>query len=106
MTKAQKAHQHLLVKVRQGHRTDYLGRTSRKEVAKGEIHVIIGMFPNVKNSNLQVGADSETGLHTNTQANLMMKKKIQHLLQVTFYRMMNGKCKYRTYSRMARPNFS
>ena len=28
---------------------------SRKEVARKDIHLIIGMFPNVQNSNLQVG---------------------------------------------------
>ena len=33
------------------------------------------MFPNVQHSNLQVVADSETGVHTNTHQNLLMVKK-------------------------------
>ena len=37
-----------MVKVRQDKRTAYLVQTSRKEVAKGIIHVIFGMFLNVQ----------------------------------------------------------
>ena len=40
-------HRNLLVKVRQGKRTDYFVQISRKEVAKWKIHVIFDMFPNV-----------------------------------------------------------
>ena len=54
MTEVLKAHQNLLVKVREEKRTYHHVQTSRKEVAKGEIQRIIGMFPNVQNSNLQV----------------------------------------------------
>ena len=81
-----------MVKVSQGKQTDYLIQTSKQEVAKGEIHVMIGMFLNVQNSSLQVDADSETCVHTNTQPHLMMKRSIQHLLQFTFHRMMNDRC--------------
>ena len=52
--------QSLLVKVTEGKQTDYFVQTSRKEIAKGEIHIIVGMFLNVLNSKLQVDADSET----------------------------------------------
>ena len=41
-----------VVKVRQGKQKDYLVQNSKQEVAKGEIHVIVGMFPNVQNSSL------------------------------------------------------
>ena len=88
-----------VVKVSQGEQTDYLVRTSKQEVAKGEIHVISGIFPNLQNSSLQVDADSESSVHTNTQLHLRMKRSIQHLLQFTFHRMMNDRC-----SRMTRPN--
>ena len=37
-----------VVKFRQGWQRDYLGQNSKQEVAKGEIHVIVGMFPNVQ----------------------------------------------------------
>ena len=57
MTEVLEAHQDLLVKVRQGKRTDHFVQTSRKEVAQSEIHVIVGMFPNVQNSKLRVDAD-------------------------------------------------
>ena len=85
-----------VVKVKQ---TDYPVQTSKQEVAKGEIFVIIGMFPNVQNSSLQVDADSKTSVPTNTQLHMMMRRSIQHLLQFTFHRMMNDRC-----SRMTRPN--
>ena len=62
--------QHFLVKVRQEKPTDYLVQTSRKEVAKGEINVIIYLFPNVQHSKLHMNADSETGMHINTQQNV------------------------------------
>ena len=63
-----------MVKVRQGKQTDYLAKkTSRKDVARREIHVIIGVFPKLQNSNLQAYASSETRVHTNTQRNLLMK---------------------------------
>ena len=55
MTEVLKAHQNLLVKVRQGKRTDYFVQTLRKEVAKGEIHVIIGMFPIVQKIKASAG---------------------------------------------------
>ena len=45
MTEVQKAHQTLLEQVRQTKRIDYLVQAGRKEVAKGEIHVHFGMFP-------------------------------------------------------------
>ena len=40
-----RAQQKLLVKVRQG-KANYFVQTSRKEVVKGENHVIVGLFPN------------------------------------------------------------
>ena len=95
--------QKFLVKVRQEKPTDYLAQTSRKEVAKGEINVIIGMFPNVQYSKLQVNADSETGIHINTQQNVLMKRKILHRFQFAFRRMMD-RCNYGKISRMTRPN--
>ena len=104
VTQVLKAHQNLLVKVRQGKRTDYLVQASRKEVAKREIHVIIGMWPSVHNSELRVNADSETSVHTNTQQHMLMQRKIQHQLQFTFHRMMNDRCNYEKFSRMTRPN--
>ena len=66
MTEVQKAHRNLLVQVRQVKQTGYLVQTSRKEGAKGESHVIIGMFPNVQNSKFQVDANLKTGVRTHT----------------------------------------
>ena len=82
MTEAQKAHQNLLVKVRQGKRTYYL-----------DWHV----------PECQVDADSETRVHTNTQQNLLMKRTIQHRLLFMFHRMMD-KCNNGKFCRMTRPN--
>ena len=59
---------------------------------RGEVHVIVGMFPHVQNSKRQVDAHSETSVHTNTQRNLLMKREIQHRLLFTFRRMMNDRC--------------
>ena len=56
--------------------TGYLAQTSREEVAKGDIHVSIGMFPKVQISKRQVDADSETSVHTRIQLHLLMKDKI------------------------------
>ena len=53
-------------RVRQEKRTDYHVQTSRKEVAKGVIYLIVGMFPSVQNSKLQVDAESETSVPKNT----------------------------------------
>ena len=47
-----------------------------RKLPKGEIHVIIGMFANVQSSMRQVDADSETNVHSNTQQNLLMRRKI------------------------------
>ena len=41
-----KAHQQLLVKVHQGRWTDYFVQTSRKEVVRREVRVIIVTSPN------------------------------------------------------------
>ena len=49
-TEVLKVQQNFLLKVSQVKRTDYFVQTSRNEVANGEIHVIIGMFPKVENS--------------------------------------------------------
>ena len=70
MMEVQKAHQNLLV------------QTSRKEGAKGESHVIIGMFANVQNSKFQVDAKIKTGVHTNTHKNLLMQRNIQHTIAI------------------------
>ena len=51
-----KKRKHLLVKVSQEKRTDNLAQASRNAVAKGDVHVIIGMFVNVQHSNLQQDA--------------------------------------------------
>ena len=96
-------HQNLLVKVRQGTRTNHLVQTSRKEIARGDFHAIIGMCPSVQNFQFQVDADSETSLHANTQLNLLMKRTIQHLLRFTFHRMVNDRCNFGKFSRMTRP---
>ena len=105
MTEVQNAHQHLLVKVRNGKGTDYLVQTSTKEVAKGEIHVIIGMFPNVQNSKFQVDADSETSVHASTQQIFVVGKKHQHRLLFTFHGMMNDRCNEEgRISRTTKPN--
>ena len=84
-------HQNLLLTVRQGKQTHHFVNKSRKEVARRQIHVIISMFPNVQNSNLQVDANSKTSVHTNTQLILLRNGK-QHLLQFAFHRMMNTGC--------------
>ena len=73
---------------------------STKKVAKGDIHVVIGMFANVQNSKLQVDADSETSVHTNSLQNLLWKRTIQHRSRFTFHRMMNDRCNYRKVSWM------
>ena len=82
VTEVLKAHSNLLVKVRQVKRTDYLVQTSRKKVAKGEIRVVVGVFSNVHNSKLQVDADSESSVHTNTQQNVLMKRTIQIAIHI------------------------
>ena len=69
---------------------DYIVRNSRQEVVKGEIHVIFVIFQNVQISKLQLDADLEACVLTNTQLNLLMKK--QHRLQFTFHRIMNDRC--------------
>ena len=61
MTEALKEHPKLLVKVSEGKQTDCLEKTS---VARMEILVIIGMFPNTQNSYLQVAANSGGYKHT------------------------------------------
>ena len=43
----------------------------------------------------QNGACSEAGVPTNTQLNLLMKRKNEHPLHVTFQRLLNAKCNYR-----------
>ena len=49
MTEVPNAHQNALVEVRQEKRTDYFVQATRKDVANGDIHVMIGimigMFP-------------------------------------------------------------
>ena len=68
------------------------------------IHVIIGMFLDVQNSDLQMYANSETSVQTNTQLNLLMTRELQRLLQFSFHRMMNDRCNCETFfSRMTRP---
>ena len=67
MTEVREANRNLLGKVCQGKRTHHFVQASIKEGARGEMHVIIGMFPHVHNSSLQVDADTETSVHTNTQ---------------------------------------
>ena len=79
-----KAHQNLLVNVRQGKQTDDLVKTQRNDVARREIHVIISTFPNVQNSNLKANAIRR--------------------LQITCHRMMNDRRNYGKLSRMTRPN--
>ena len=57
MTEVLRTHQNFLVKVSQPKLTDYLVQTARKEVVKGEAHVIFGMLSNVQNSKLQADTD-------------------------------------------------
>ena len=90
--------------IRQRKRTGCFVQTSREGVAKGELHVIIGMFQNVQNSTLQVDAHSTTSVHTNAQQNLLMHRNIQHRLPFTFHRTMNDSCNCGECSRMTRPN--
>ena len=75
---------------------------STKKVAKGDLDVVIGMFPNVQNSKLPVDADSETSVHTNSLQNLLWKRTIQHRSRVAFHRMMNDRCNYGKVSWMTR----
>ena len=67
------AHKNLLVKIRQGKRTDHLTQISTEEVVKREIPVVLGIALNVQNSKLQPGG-IETSVFTITQVNLMMRK--------------------------------
>ena len=103
MTEVLKTQQSWLVKVCQWKRTDYFGQIWRQEVAKWVIHVVVGMFPKVQNSKLQVDANSAASVHTNTQQNLLMNCEIPHRLLFTFHRMMTDRCNYGKFSRMTRP---
>ena len=49
MTEVPKVHQHLLVKIHQKKQPNYLVRASEKKLPKKKM--IIGMFPNITNSN-------------------------------------------------------
>ena len=69
MTEVLKTHQNLLVKCVRDSEQTTLYTTSRKES-----NVMIGMFPNVQNSKLQVDADSETSVRTHT-AKIAYEKK-------------------------------
>ena len=66
MTEAQKAHQHFLVKVREESEQATLYNLQQRKLPEGNSckywHV-----PDVQNTNLQVGPNSETDLHTNKQ---------------------------------------
>ena len=57
-------HQNLLVKVREGKRTDYFAETSREEVVRMEFRATLGRFPNAQNTILQLDAVSETSVST------------------------------------------
>ena len=67
-------------------------KLQERKLPKGTFTQFFGMFPNVQNSRLQVDADSETSVHTNTQQNLLMKRTNQHRLLSTFHRMVNDRC--------------
>ena len=103
MTEVLQAHQILLVNVCQEKRTDHLVQISRKEVVKGQIHVIIGMFPDVKNFVAPVDAHSETSVHTHT-AKSADEKTNSASSAIHIHRMMDDRCKYETFRRMKRPN--
>ena len=105
MTEVLKTQQNWLVKVCQWKRTDYLVQNWRQEVANWVIHVVVGMFPKVQNSKLQVDANSAASVHTNTPQNLLMNCEIPHRLLFTFHRMMTDRCNYGKFSRMTRPSF-
>ena len=105
MTEVQKAHQNSLAQARQKTQTDYFVQLSRKEVAKGESHVIIGMLTECTKFKVPGGCEnSKTSVHTNTQENLLMKRNIQQRLPFTFHRTMNDRYKYWKFSRRTRPN--
>ena len=95
-----RAHQALLVKVRQEKQTDYIVLTSRKEVASKESREILGMFPNVQKH--QISRWRQIRRQVCLQITLM-KRKIQQLLQSTSRQMMNASCNYERFSRMTRP---
>ena len=61
-----KMHQNLLVKVREGKRTDYFAETSREVVVRMEFRATLGRFPNVQNTNHLLDAASETSVSTKT----------------------------------------
>ena len=101
MTEVQEAHQNWQVKVRQGKRTDSLGQTSRKKVAKGENHLIAGMFRNVQNSKYQVDARLGDKRAYNHRAKPADEKKNSAF---PFHRMMRDRCNNGQFSRIIRPN--
>ena len=76
MTEVQKAHQNLLVKVRQGKRTGYFVCTSRGEVVRREIRAIFGMLPNVHDSKpSRMLVRKQVCIQTHTPLNLLTKRK-------------------------------
>ena len=91
MTKVLKAHTHttLLITVSQESERTALHKLQEKKLPKGI--VIIGMFPNVQKSKLQVDADWETCVHTNTQQNLLMNRETQYRLLFTFHRVLKDR---------------
>ena len=88
MTEMRKAHPISWIKVRQGKDTEHSAQASR-ELANGEIQVIIGIFANVLNSNPQVDENSETSVRIQTQLNLQRNRAIQHQLRFKFLQMMS-----------------
>ena len=75
MTQVLKTDRKIVVKVRQEKRTYCLVQTSRKEVAKIDIH-FLACSRMCKNSKLQVDANSETSVPSNTQQNMLTIRQL------------------------------
>ena len=82
----------------------HLIQTSRREVAREELHVIIGMSPNVKIQTLQQDASLAAKVLTSTSRNLLMRRKLQQVLHSTSQQMMTDRCNYGKVSRSTAPN--
>ena len=65
-----------MVKVRQeSEQTTLQKKLQQRKLSKRTLPVLFDMFLNVQNSKLQPDASSETSMFTNSQLNLLMKKK-------------------------------
>ena len=103
MTEALKDHQHLLVKSPSGKAKSQLCANFLKgSCPKGKFMYFLACSRmNTVQSYRWMPIRS---VHTNTQQNLLLKRKIQHRFVFTFHQMMNDRCKNGKISRMTRPN--